>query len=139
MVLKPRAEAPIWDGFGDPEKAGKCLRFPPRRLPDNSIHDPYGSDDEEEQLEAAAICNGTFDGIVCPLRQECLEWSLINNEQFCVYGGMLPHDRLKIRLARRADPYMEIEWHAPTPKDPELDEPELEDAEEEDSPDGWPM
>lgn len=123
MVLKPRAEAPLWDGLGNPNKAAKCLKFAP---------ESWGSDEEDDQLEAASICNGNADGKICPIRAECLAWSLINNEQYCVYGGMLPHDRRKMRLARRADPHMEIEWHPPTPRDP-LDvepEPELDDEEE---------
>lgn len=118
MVLKPRAEAPQWDGYGERDQAAKCLfSHPPTRE-----HDPWFDPDE---LAAAAICNGTEDGQMCPLRDECLVWALINNEQFGVWGGMLPHDRRAMRLAKRASPYMEWIWHPPTPVDLLLTDDEL--------------
>ena len=116
MVLKPRAEAPLWLNEENPEKSAKCLNYPPTRE-----HDPWFEDDE---LLAAAICNGDYDGKICPLREECLRWALINHEQYGVWGGMLPHDRRHLRMAIRADPYMEWTWHPPTPKDEVLDEDE---------------
>lgn len=110
MVLRPRAEAPDWLGGGNPDRAGKCTRFTVSR-----DHDPWFDPDLE--ADAMDICNGWSDGIVCPMRQACLEWSLINNEKHGVWGGMLPHDRLAMRIGRREDPYYPWDWHPPTPYD----------------------
>ncbi|MEV4575989.1 WhiB family transcriptional regulator [Nonomuraea jabiensis] len=120
MVLKPRAEAPRWINKENPAKSAKCLRFPPHREDDGVLKDPWFEGDE---LSAAAICNGDWDDQMCPIRNECLHWALLNNEKFGVWGGMLPHDRLNMRQAKREDPYMEWMWHPPTPKDPDNDEP----------------
>jgi WhiB family redox-sensing transcriptional regulator len=45
--------------------------------------------------EAVAICQG------CPVRAECLEYALINNEQFGVWGGLSERQRKRIRARRR--------------------------------------
>lgn len=134
MVLKPRAEAPQWDGFGDESQAAKCLEHPPTKE-----HDRWFDD----ELAAAAICNGDDGGQKCPIRDACLTWALINNEQHGVWGGMLPHDRLAQRLAKRLDPYMEFMWHPPTPNDQPLSDEEqalldLDLEEIRDSEDVWP-
>lgn len=118
MVLKPRAEAPQWDGYGNGDQSAKCLSHPPTRE-----HDPWFS---SEELSAAAICNGSKDGRMCPLRDKCLTWALINNEQYGVWGGMLPHDRRAMRLAKRVNPYLEWLWHPPTPIDELLTDDELQ-------------
>lgn len=119
MVMKPRAEAPQWINKDNPDLSAKCLRFPPYRTDDNTLVDPWFEGDE---LAAATICNGEWDGQVCPIRDQCLEWALLNNEKFGVWGGMLEHDRLNLRQAKRENPYLEYMWHPPTPQDPESDE-----------------
>jgi Transcription factor WhiB len=48
------------------------------------LRDPYF----EEHPVAVEFCNGTVDGVVCPIRQECLEYALVNNCQEGVWGGM---------------------------------------------------
>lgn len=115
MVLKPRAEAPQWINEENPDKSAKCLMFPPFHDEGGNLVDPWFEGDE---LAAAAICNGEWDDQVCPIRDQCLEWALLNNEKYGVWGGMLEHDRLNIRQARREEPYLEYMWHPPTPKDP---------------------
>lgn len=119
MVLKPRLLAPDWRGGGKPGQAAKCLIF---ETPEDG-RDPWF--DPKQAEDCLEVCNGDADGIVCPLRPKCLEWAVINNEAAGVWGGMLPHDRRRIRLDRKEDPYLEIEWHAPTPKDPSLVEDDL--------------
>jgi len=125
VVLKPRINAPDWTAGGNQEKAAKCIRFPPDR---DSGYDPWF--DPEFEQDCLDVCNGTWDGKVCPMRQECLEFSIINNEAFGVWGGLPPHDRKEIRKARRKDPYMEIKWFPPTPRLPELCEEDYLDPEE---------
>lgn len=51
--------------------------------------------------EAKAICHGTYDGRECPLLAQCLEFALINNERFGVWGGTTPEERRTIRKERR--------------------------------------
>ncbi|MGW0065358.1 WhiB family transcriptional regulator [Streptosporangium sandarakinum] len=124
MVLKPRMRAPDWTGGGNPAKAAKCLQFAPKKGQRGS-DDPWF--DPRQAEDCLEVCNGVADGRICPKRQLCLEWAVINNEAAGVWGGMFPHDRRQMRLDRREDPYLEITWHPPTPKDPNLAEDEEED------------
>ncbi|MEV4454402.1 WhiB family transcriptional regulator [Microbispora sp. NPDC049633] len=129
MVLKPRIPAPDWFGGGNEAKAAKCIKF---RAPRRGGKDPWF--DRKQADDCVEFCNGDADGRVCPLRHACLEWAVINNEATGIWGGMHPHDRRNIRFARKEDPYLEITWHPPTPKIPDLDEDDflLEDDEDED-------
>lgn len=44
---------------------------------------------------AKAVCAG------CPVRDECLEWALANNEEHGVFGGQGPKERKRILRERR--------------------------------------
>ena len=103
MVL--RIPAPAWDGDGDPVKAGNCTRFP-RPVPES---DPWFDD----QDEAIQVCNGDSGGRICPLREGCLLFALVNNESHGIWGGMHEHDRVRVR---RTVPREEWGWQPPTPK-----------------------
>lgn len=48
-------------------------------------YDPFFDDDE--MPEAVEFCNGTADGVVCPIREQCLIYALGNREKFGVWGG----------------------------------------------------
>lgn len=49
-----------------------------------------------EQVERAkAICDG------CPVRSDCLEWSLVTCQDAGVWGGLDEEERREIRRARR--------------------------------------
>lgn len=48
----------------------------------------------ETSTPALRVCQA------CPVRQQCLEWALTNNEIFGVWGGTTPNDRRKLRRAR---------------------------------------
>jgi len=86
MVLKLREAAPDnWEG-------AKCHQFDV-----NADNDPFFSEDEEEMKEAVNFCNGEADGVQCPLRNECLLFSLTNNERFGVWGGVSELGRKAIR------------------------------------------
>lgn len=89
MVLHLRGNAPDWNG-------ANCLGTAPHREPDEEeVYDPWF--DELEPEPALAVCNGEIDGFVCPLRQQCLEFALYNNEKFGVWGGMTEQDRKIMR------------------------------------------
>ncbi|MFD9947216.1 MULTISPECIES: WhiB family transcriptional regulator [Nonomuraea] len=115
MVLKPRTRAPDWSASGNPTRAAKCLPFRP-----NPRRDPWF--DPAQYSDALAVCNGEADGLVCPMRQQCLEFACINNESIGIWGGLPPHDRRALRWERKAHlknpktrttPW-EWTWHPPT-------------------------
>lgn len=104
-MMKLRTASPRWFNDEDSDKEAKCVAFP-----GTSSYDPwFGSadatqiEDFEEMEEAKTICLGTHDGRECPLRQQCLEFALVNNERFGVWGGTLPEERKQIRKQRRAE------------------------------------
>lgn len=66
---------------------------------------------EDEEL-SLSICNGTYDGLVCPRRTECLHVSMVNKENYGVWGGMIPQERLDMRLKYPAMPERWT-WHPP--------------------------
>ena len=37
----------------------------------------------------------------CPVRQECLEYALSNDERFGIWGGLSERERRRVRLQRR--------------------------------------
>jgi hypothetical protein len=81
MVLRLRIPPP-----GNWEEA-KC------RNVDVSVEDPFFDDQEE----AIIFCNGTVDGVVCPIREGCLEFALTNNHREGVWGGMSELSRKALR------------------------------------------
>lgn len=95
MVLRLRVPAPNnWDGA---KCAGQVQRLPG----DKEVYDPFFPDEDKdpEQAERDAVdfCNGTIDGIQCPLRDGCLIFALTNNERFGVWGGMTELARKALR------------------------------------------
>ena len=87
MVLRLRNTAPSnnWEG-------AKC-----HRLTITADEDPFFSEDEIDLKEAINFCNGEADGIVCPIRDQCLHFALVNNERFGVWGGTSEITRRAIR------------------------------------------
>lgn len=97
MVLKSRVLAPDWTAGGNPEKEAKCRKVPlPSNHDVNADTDPFFYDEPE----ARHVCNGTYDGYVCPFRQVCLYRALVNNEQAGTFGGMTTEQRRWIRRNR---------------------------------------
>jgi hypothetical protein len=83
----------------------KCLDI------DITKDDPFFSDDEVDQEEAANFCNGTVDGKQCAVRNSCLLHALSMNCEYGVFGGLTALERkiLKKKLPskrRKANP----EW-----------------------------
>lgn len=87
-----RINAPEWDGRGNPDKEASCRKFRPTR-----DHDDFFGDGTGEESEAKHICNGTYTDKVCPLREQCLQFALINNEHYGVWGGLTVLERAYIR------------------------------------------
>lgn len=104
MVMKLRTNAPDWFNEDHPEKQAKCVSFPGTREYDpwfgtSSI---YGEESElSEMEEAKRICHGTDDKRPCPLLLDCLEFAVVNNEKYGVWGGTDPDERRDLRRKRR--------------------------------------
>lgn len=45
--------------------------------------------------DAKRVCTG------CPVRAECLEFALANDERFGIWGGLSERERRRVRLQRR--------------------------------------
>lgn len=131
MVLKLRSTAPEW-------KQAKCLGWV--RL---TGEDPWFDNSDEdsgacpnEQDWARDFCNGADDGLVCPIRHECLIFSLLNNERYGVWGGTSELDRRAIRKMWRwpggNEPHPEWKWHPPGEVAQALKQQGIEDTEDED-------
>ena len=86
--MKLRINAPDWTANFNEDNQAKCIKFPPTRE-----YDPWYNDQEE----SIQICNGDNDGVVCPLRHQCLIFALTNNEAHGVWGGMFEDDRHQMR------------------------------------------
>lgn len=126
MVLKSRVPAPDWSAGGDPEQEAKCRKHPLPTNHDVSL-DPWFSDEEE----ASHICRGTYDRHECPFLFECLHISLVNNDLFGMFGGLMPLQRRWVRRNVPRDIWDKpwIWWHA-VPTMEELEPEEEEDDEE---------
>jgi hypothetical protein len=109
MVVRLRRAAPEWT-------KSKCLgqATSPDMDPwfDNTEH---GFENQQELGQE--VCNGTVDGIVCPIRDKCLLFALVNNERFGVWGGTSEIDRRAIRKMwpwpGGAEPHDEWRWYPP--------------------------
>jgi Transcription factor WhiB len=69
----------------------KCLSV------DIKTDDIFFSEDEIDQFEATEFCNGTIDGELCPIRNQCLLFALSNNIEYGVFGGMTPLSRKALK------------------------------------------
>lgn len=132
MVLKSRLRAPDWSAGHNPAKEAKCRKFPlPQHHNVTPDTDPWFLDQEE----ASHVCNGTYDGKVCPFREKCLEMALVNNEQDGCFGGMTLLQRRWIRRNRELiprDTWSESEvwrWLVPPPQFFEVDDGDEETEE----------
>jgi hypothetical protein len=90
MVLRLRETSP------DNWTNAKCLS-----VTVTQDYDPFFSEEEEDIQEAVSYCNGEADGIVCPIREQCLLFALTNNEKYGVWGGS---DEITRRATRKKWP-----------------------------------
>lgn len=86
MVLRLRFDAPNdWIG-------AKC-----NNLPISRFYDPFFSEEPDEIQDALDFCNGEADGVICPIREDCLIYALTNNCKEGVWGGTSEITRKAIR------------------------------------------
>ncbi|MFE6745917.1 WhiB family transcriptional regulator [Kitasatospora purpeofusca] len=103
MAIRPAAPAPDWSEDHH-RGAAKCRGIGAG---------PDGWDIFFEDFDLAmAVCNGSWDGRVCPRRTECLRVAMLNCENYGVWGGMTPADRLHLRLRYPGAPERWT-WHPP--------------------------
>ena len=76
----------------------------------DASYDPFF--DPDDMQEAMVFCNGDADGIICPIRDECLRYALTNNLKEGIWGGC---SELTRRALRRRWPLQgrqpRPEWH----------------------------
>lgn len=101
--MKLRTESPTWFNEEHPELQAKCVNFPATPEYDPWFGDVNGEGMEEIMDETKRICLGVDGGNPCPLLFECLEFALVNNERYGVWGGTTPDERVAIRRKRRLD------------------------------------
>lgn len=98
MVLRLRIAPP-----------GKWQRAKCRNIQITRDADPFFDDGMDEAL---VYCNGEADGVLCPIRHDCLIFALTNNLQFGVWGGC---SELTRRALRKRWPLQgkkpRPEWH----------------------------
>lgn len=103
MVLRLRIPAP--NNWQD----AKCLGV--KTANTDEEYDPFFND--HEVPEAKTFCNGVTDGVVCPIRNECLMFALTNNEKHGVWGGMDELGRRGLRKKwplKGKEPRPEWQW-----------------------------
>jgi hypothetical protein len=105
MVLRLRVASP--GGW----KNAKCLGQVSKDKETGVVADPWF--DEDDQSEAVNFCNGEADGVVCPIRHDCLIFALVNNERQGVWGGMGERDRKALRKISpwKARQAINPDWH----------------------------
>ncbi|WP_442939218.1 WhiB family transcriptional regulator [Nonomuraea sp. SYSU D8015] len=126
MVLRLRIPSINWGSAG-----ARCVHHARPHIDDDPWFDPA------QYPEVLGVCNGNdvYDG-PCPARDYCLRFACVNNESAGTWGGMLPHDRHKLRQEAKATgiPLKEVnwEWHPPTEPDAPEEEILAQAADEDD-------
>lgn len=83
--MQLRIESPRWV-----EGGAKCPQDADADNADFNI--PF----DEPELQKG-ICRGTWDNRPCRMRNKCLVFALINNEQYGVWGGLTEDERKWVR------------------------------------------
>lgn len=78
----------------------------PEAALDNAWKDDAACRDEDQDLffpESEIYIDPTTLAIcaACPVREPCLEYALVNNEEYGIWGGTSPYQRRRIRRMRR--------------------------------------
>lgn len=98
QMFESRLAKEKWDELNDAIDAAPivvpCTNTDPDVwFSDRNIEDAYGS--VATTRIAKKLCG------MCPVRAQCLEFALVNNELHGVWGGMATKDRQKLRSSRR--------------------------------------
>lgn len=89
MVLKLRTNPPNWEkGNCHADVTMNKATSAGKHYEEDSILTGFNYPED-----ALAECNN----FACPIREACLEFALINNEQYGVWGGSTPAQRLHMR------------------------------------------
>ena len=92
----------IPEPLSDPElewrDSAACLRLPPLQAKKFFGNDEMESpaDRREREDEAKAICRQ------CPVRIECLDYAIVTNEQYGIWGGLNESELKAEKRARNA-------------------------------------
>jgi WhiB family transcriptional regulator, redox-sensing transcriptional regulator len=88
-AVDPAAAAP-WTPEGPFDEEWRLDALCAETDPDAFLPEKGGS-----TREAKRVCAG------CPVRMECLETALANDERFGIWGGLSERERRRLRLQRR--------------------------------------
>jgi WhiB family redox-sensing transcriptional regulator len=103
MKARRKAAGPV-ERFAPPPPAGLVVpgdwaddaacapRAPTRVEPDTFYPLPSHS-----AAYAKRVCNGTDERPACPVRIQCLQYALDNNDQWGVFGGMTVKERQRLK------------------------------------------
>lgn len=80
---------------GDPDSTVAAADFRRDGLCAQTDPELFFPEKGEAPRDAKRICEK------CPVRIECQEYALQNNELFGIWGGLTPRERRRIRAARR--------------------------------------
>jgi WhiB family transcriptional regulator, redox-sensing transcriptional regulator len=87
LAFSPGAAGPLLDGEHERDWRDQALC---QYVDPDLWHPPKGG----STVQAKRICRS------CPVRAECLEFALANNEPFGIWGGLSERERRSIRLGR---------------------------------------
>ena len=107
--MKLRVKSPHWFDDENPANEARCVKFPATaeydpwypKDSDTTDHSVLESDTNDLYTEAKNICHGTYYGSPCPLLEACLNFALVNNERYGVWGGTTPEERIQLRKEMR--------------------------------------
>ncbi|WP_274032488.1 WhiB family transcriptional regulator [Streptomyces sp. MMBL 11-1] len=105
MGIRAVINAPDWSPAHHRGEA-KCRDH---RLTPTRDNDVFFND----EALAMDICNGIYDGVVCPRRADCLHVAMVNREGYGIWGGMTARDRLALRMRNPGTPERWT-WHPPS-------------------------
>ncbi|WP_456595491.1 MULTISPECIES: WhiB family transcriptional regulator [unclassified Blastococcus] len=88
--LAPIDDAPAWPALPAADDAWRLDALCAETDPEAFFPEKGGS-----TRDAKRVCTG------CPVRAECLEFALANDERFGIWGGLSERERRRVRLQRR--------------------------------------